>query len=108
MGWSDLSNLERYAIIGGGFSLAGAVGFGVWFTFQSRRFASFDYELSQRERDQFNRQVACNNDGIIRQAAGISGIALREAGYDVDDNQEEVVKRLYSHLGLHPPTHSCP
>ena len=108
MAWSDLSAPERYAIIGGGFALAGAVGFGVWFTLQSRRFASFDYELSRQERDQFNRQVACNNDNIIRQAAGISGIALKEAGYDVDDNQEAVVQRLYDHLGLQPPAHPCP
>tara|TARA_Y100000389_G_scaffold179816_1_gene194209 strand:+ start:3512 stop:3838 length:327 start_codon:yes stop_codon:yes gene_type:complete len=108
MDWSDLSTPERYAIIGGGFTLAGAVGFGVWFTLQSRRFASFDYELSQQERDQFNRQVACNNDGIVRQAAAYSGIALKEAGYDVDDNQDEVVKRLYSHLGLQPPIYPCP
>ena len=108
MAFSDLRAPERYALIGGGFALAGALGFGVWFSLQSRRFASYDYELSQQERDQFNRQVSCSNDGIIREAAKISGLAIKEAGYSADDNQEAVVRRLYDHLDLQPPTHPCP
>ena len=108
MKWSELSTPERYALIGGGFAIAGAVGFGVWFGIQSKRIASFSYELSPQEQDAFRRRVACNNDDIIRGAAEISIQSARDAGYDVEQNQEAVVQRMYNHLGLQPPDHSCP
>jgi hypothetical protein len=108
MRWAELSEPERYALLGGGLSLLGVVGFGVWFSVQSRKVRYLTYELPPADRERLRQRVSCDNDRIVRAAAEYSLKSAMKAGYNTDDTEDQLVARLYRHIDLDPPTHPCP
>jgi len=112
MRWSDLSSVERNAILGVGFGISAIVGLGVIAYTQRNRIASkigtVTYEFTPEERVAFVRVAECSRDNIVRGLAWSGQTAVRGAGPKPTPQVLDVLARqLYDHIGIRPPSVPC-
>lgn len=103
--WSELSRPERMAVLGGGLALLSAAGLGLFASRRYRFVQQVDHELTPVEQEDLRRSMVCARDGLIRSA--VESAAAASGQSQSPDVMEELVRRMYRHVGTPAPTFPC-